>query len=145
MGTNSGTRRRKRTFSLYFYHCKIEIDYLYGLCCHGWYCYWAQHSLCWPMRTQAAVRRMAQHELCRLLHSHLWPYQPPQRRPPGADHTVVNSYNNRQLWKYRDRNLPSCHDQVLLVLNEFHPHKKPECWILKFNSKATWECPQVPG
>ena len=25
-----------------------------------------------------------------------------------------------------------CNDHVLLVLNEFHSHKKTECWILKF-------------
>ena len=52
---------------------------------------------------------------------------------------------NCKWWNYRDWNLPSCQDQVLLVLNEFHSHKKTESWILKFNSKATWECPQVPG
>ena len=25
---------------------RLEIDHLYGLCCRGWYCYSAQHSLC---------------------------------------------------------------------------------------------------
>ena len=58
--------------------------------------------------------------------------------------TFTFSYISRYAY-YRNWNLPSCHDQVLLVLNEFHSHKKTECWILKFNSKATWECPQVPG
>ena len=47
--------------------------------------------------------------------------------------------------KCRDGILHPCYDQVLLVLNEFHSHKKTECWILKFNSKVTRECPQVPG
>ena len=40
---------------------------------------------------------------------------------------------------YRAAILHYCNDHVLLVLNEFHSHKKIECWILKFNSKATWE------
>ena len=36
---------------------RIYIDHLYGLCCRGWYCYPAQHSLCRPARLQPAVRR----------------------------------------------------------------------------------------
>ena len=47
--------------------------------------------------------------------------------------------------QYRAAILHYCNDHVLLVLNEFHSHKKTECWILKFNSMVTWECPQVPG
>ena len=46
-GTNSGTRRRKRKFSLLFKHDdrgRIEIDHLYCMCCRGWYCYRAQHD-----------------------------------------------------------------------------------------------------
>ena len=38
MGTNSGTRRRKRKFPLLFVNCdrgRIEIDHLYGLRCRG--------------------------------------------------------------------------------------------------------------
>ena len=49
MGTNSGTRRRKRKFPLLFVNCdrgRIEIDHLYGLRCRGWYCNPEQHSLC---------------------------------------------------------------------------------------------------
>ena len=44
---------------------------------------------------------------------------------------------------YRDGNSQSCHDQILLVLNELHSHEKTECWILKSNSKTTWECPSA--
>ena len=53
MGTNSGTRRRKRKFPLLFVNCdhgRIEIDHLYGLRCRGWYCNPEQHSLCRPAR-----------------------------------------------------------------------------------------------
>ena len=63
MGTNSGTRRRKRKFPLLFVNCdrgRIEIDHLYGLRCRGWYCNPEQHSLCRPARPQAAARRPAQ-------------------------------------------------------------------------------------
>ena len=66
MGTNSGTRRRKRKFLLLFVNCdrgRIEIDHLYGLCCRGWYCNPEQHSLCRP---QAAARRPAQLVLFRI-------------------------------------------------------------------------------
>ena len=69
MGTNSGTRRRKRKFPLLFVNCdrgRIEIDHLYGLRCCGWYCNLEQHSLCqlaWP---QAAARRPAQLVLFRI-------------------------------------------------------------------------------
>ena len=69
MGTNSGTRRRKRTFPLLFVNCdrgRIEIDHLYGLCCRGWYCNPEQHSLCRPARPQAAARRPAQLVLFRI-------------------------------------------------------------------------------
>ena len=48
MGTNSGTRRRKRKFPLLFVNRdrgRIEIDHLYGLRCRGWYCNPEQHSL----------------------------------------------------------------------------------------------------
>ena len=54
MGTNSGTRRRKRKFPLLFVNCdrgRIEIDHLYGLRCHGWYCNPEQHSLCRPVNS----------------------------------------------------------------------------------------------
>ena len=63
MGTNSGTRCRKRKFPLLFVNCdrgRIEIDHLYGLRCSGWYCNPEQHSLCRPARPQAAARRPAQ-------------------------------------------------------------------------------------
>ena len=69
MGTNSGTRRRKRKFPLLFVNCdrgRIEIDHLYGLCCRGWYCNPEQHSLCRPARPQAAARRPAQLVLFRI-------------------------------------------------------------------------------
>ena len=63
MGTNSGTRSRKRKFPLLFVNCdrgRIEIDHLYGLRCRGWYCNPEQHSLCRPARPLAAARRPAQ-------------------------------------------------------------------------------------
>ena len=66
MGTNSGTRRRKRKFPLLFVNCdrgRIEIDHVYGLCCRGWYCNPEQHSLCRP---QAAAQRPAQLVLFRI-------------------------------------------------------------------------------
>ena len=69
MGTNSGTRRRKRKFPLLFVNCdrgRIEIDHLYGLCCRGWHCNPEQHSLCRPARPQAAARRPAQLVLFRI-------------------------------------------------------------------------------
>ena len=69
MGTNSGTRRRKRKFPLLFVNCdrgRIEIDHLYGLRCRGWYCNPEQHSLCRPARPQAAVQRPAQLVLFRI-------------------------------------------------------------------------------
>ena len=69
MGTNSGTRRRKRKFPLLFVNCdrgRIEIDHLYGLRCRGWYCNPEQHSLCRPARPQAAARRPAQRVLFRI-------------------------------------------------------------------------------
>ena len=69
MGTNSGTRRRKRKFPLLFVNCdrgRIEIDHLYGLRCPGWYCNPEQHSLCRPARPQAAARRPAQLVLFRI-------------------------------------------------------------------------------
>ena len=69
MGTNSGTRRRKRKFILLFVNCdrgRIEIDHLYGLRCRGWYCNPEQHSLCRPARPQAAARRPAQLVLFRI-------------------------------------------------------------------------------
>ena len=52
-GTGRATRRRKRKFFLFFFikygdRGRIEIDHLYALCCCGWYCYPAQHSLCGP-------------------------------------------------------------------------------------------------
>ena len=53
MGTNSGTRRRKRKFPLLFVNCdrgRIEIDHLYGLRCRGWYCNPEQLELCRPSR-----------------------------------------------------------------------------------------------
>ena len=58
MGTNSGTRRRKRKFPLLFVNCdhgRIEIDHLYGLRCRGWYCNPEQHSLCRPARPPAQL------------------------------------------------------------------------------------------
>ena len=69
MGTNSGTRRRKRKFPLLFVNCdraRIEIDHLYGLRCRGWYCNTEQHSLCRSARPQAAARRPAQLVLFRI-------------------------------------------------------------------------------
>ena len=51
MGTNSGTRSRKRKFPLLFVNCdrgRIEIDHLYGLRWSGWYCNPEQHELCRP-------------------------------------------------------------------------------------------------
>ena len=69
MGTNSGTRHRKRKFPLLFVNCdrgRIEIDHLYGLRCRGWYCNPEQHSLCRPARPQAAARRPAQLVLFRI-------------------------------------------------------------------------------
>ena len=69
MGTNSGTRRRKRKFLLLFVNCdrgRIEIDQLYGLCWSGWYCNPEQHSFCRPARPQAAARRPAQLVLFRI-------------------------------------------------------------------------------
>ena len=66
MGTNSGTRRRKRKFPLLFVNCdrgRIEIDHLYSLRCRGWYCNPEQHSLCRP---QAAARWPAQLVLLRI-------------------------------------------------------------------------------
>ena len=69
IGTNSGTRRRKRKFPLFFINCdrgRIEIDHLYGLRCRGWYCNPEQHSLCRPARPQAAARRPAQLVLFRI-------------------------------------------------------------------------------
>ena len=78
MGTNSGTRRRKRKFPLLFVNCdrgRIEIDHLYGLRCHGWYCNPEQHSLCRPARP-----RDGRHNSCSTNHS-------------SADRIVVNSYS----------------------------------------------------
>ena len=69
MGTNSGTRRRKRKFPLLFVNCdrgRIEIDHLYGLRCRGWYCNPEQHSLCRPAGPQAAAQRPAQLVLFRI-------------------------------------------------------------------------------
>ena len=69
MGTNSGTRRRKRKFPLLFVNCdrcRIEIDHLYGLRWSGWYCNPEQHSLCRPARPQVAARRPAQLVLFRI-------------------------------------------------------------------------------
>ena len=69
MGTNIGTRRRKRKFPLLFVNCdrgRIEIDHLYGLRCRGWYCNPEQHSLCRPARPQAAAQRPAQLVLFRI-------------------------------------------------------------------------------
>ena len=64
--------------------------------------------------------------------------------PASGPHCEAAGGNTGQQ-HYRAPILHYCNDHVLLVLNEFHSHKKTECWILKFNSKATWECPQVPG
>ena len=75
MGTNSGTRRRKRKFPLLFVNCdrgRIEIDYLYGLRCRGWYCNPEQHSLCRPARP-----RDGRHNSC----CSGLQYQPLQHRP----------------------------------------------------------------
>ena len=75
MGTNSGTRRRKRKFPLLFVNCdcgRIEIDHLYGLRCRGWYCNPEQHSLCRPARP-----RDGRHNSC----CSGLQYQPLQRRP----------------------------------------------------------------
>ena len=75
MGTNSGTRRRKRKFLLLFVNCdrgRIEIDHLYGLCCRGWYCNPEQHSLCRPARP-----RDGRHNSC----CSGLQYQPLQHRP----------------------------------------------------------------
>ena len=71
MGTNSGTRRRKRKFPLLFVNCdrgRIEIDHLYGLRWSGWYCNPEQHELCRPSRGRLpAARRPAsgRQALCR--------------------------------------------------------------------------------
>ena len=85
MGTNSGTRRRKRKFLLLFVNCdrgRIEIDHLYGLCCRGWYCNPEQHWLCRPARPQAAGTTRAVPD-CSTNHS-------------STDRIVVNSYNPEQ-------------------------------------------------
>ena len=87
MGTNSGTRRRKRKFLLLFVNCdrgRIEIDHLYGLCCRGWYCNPEQHSLCRPQaaasgRATAGTTRAVPD--CSTNHS-------------STDPIVVNSYIN---------------------------------------------------
>ena len=75
MGTNSGTRRRKRKFPLLFsVNCdrgRIEIDHLYGLHCRGWYCNSEQHS-CRPARP-----RDGRHNSC----CSGLQYQPRQCRP----------------------------------------------------------------
>ena len=75
MGTNSGTRRRKRKFPFLFVNCdrgRIEIDHLYGLRCRGWYCNPEQHSLCRPAR----LRDGRHNSCCSGLQ-----YQPLQHRP----------------------------------------------------------------
>ena len=59
IGTNSGTRRRKRKFPLLFVNCdcgRIEIYHLYGLRCRGWYYNPEQHSLCRPSRGRLRPR-----------------------------------------------------------------------------------------
>ena len=99
MGTNSGTRRRKRKFPLLFVNCdrgRIEIDYLYGLRYRGWYCNSEQHSLCRPARSQAAARRPAQLVLFRIavptttaqtvswsipITMHVWKYSSSRSKP----------------------------------------------------------------
>ena len=84
MGTNSGTKHRKRKFPLLFVNCdrgRIEIDHLYGLRCRGWYYNPEQHSLCRPARPQAAGTTRAVPD-CSTNHS-------------SADRIVVNSYNDR--------------------------------------------------
>ena len=92
MGTNSGTRRRKRKFLLLFVNCdrgRIEIDHLYGLCCRGWYCNPEQHSLCRPARPQAAARRPAQLVLFRIA----VPTTPAQTVSWSIPITIIGSYN----------------------------------------------------
>ena len=82
MGTNSGTRRRKRKFPSLFVNCdrgRIEIDHLYGLRCPGWYCNPEQHSLCRPARPGSRGTTRAVPD-CSTNHS-------------SADRIVVNSYN----------------------------------------------------
>ena len=85
MGTNSGTRSRKRKFPLLFVNCdrgRIEIDHLYGLRCRGWYC---NPALVVPAGAAASGRATAGTTPaipdCSTNHS-------------CADPIVVNSYNN---------------------------------------------------
>ena len=82
MGTNSGTRSRKRKFPLLFVNCdrgRIEIDHLYGLRWSGWCCNPEQHSLCRPARPTTGTTRAVPD--CSTNHS-------------SADRIVVNSYNS---------------------------------------------------
>ena len=90
MGTNSGTRRRKRKFLLLFVNCdrgRIEIDHLYGLCCRGWYCNPEQHSLCRPARPQAAASGRATAGTTRAVPDC-------STNHSSTDRIVVNSYNH---------------------------------------------------
>ena len=81
MGTNSGTRRRKRKFLLLFVNCdrgRIEIDHLYGLC---WLVLQSGTALVVPAasgRTTAGTTRAVPD--CSTNHS-------------STDPIVVNSYN----------------------------------------------------
>ena len=95
MGTNSGTRRRKRKFPLLFVNCdrgRIEIDHLYGLRCRGWYCNPEQHSLCRP----AAARRPAQLVLFRIAVP-TTPAQTVSWSIPIIEHGIAN-----ELWSLRN-------------------------------------------
>ena len=100
MGTNSGTRRRKRKFLLLFVNCdrgRIEIDHLYGLCCRGWYCNPEQHSLCRPARPQAAARRPAQLVLFRIA----VPTTPAQTLSWSIPITIIGSDNGLSLGRHQ--------------------------------------------
>ena len=62
-------------------HGTIEIAHLYDLCCRGWYCYPAQHSL---NRPQAVTRQLA----------HLVAVPDNSTNHNSADRIMVNSLKN---------------------------------------------------
>ena len=102
LGTNSGTRRRKRKFPLLFVNCdrgRIEIDHLYGLRCRGWYCNPEQHSLCRPARPQAAARRPAQLVLFRIAVP-TTPAQTVSRSIPITHYGLVKPYGDINLGQH---------------------------------------------
>ena len=129
MGTNSGTRRRKRKFLLLFVNCdrgRIEIDHLYGLCCRGWYCNPEQHSLCRPARPQAAARRPAQLVLFRIA----VPTTPAQTVSWSIPITIIFAYltvDHELLWHLWVVVLSLVSERVLIIVSSVYPSMKSIC------------------